>query len=44
MNHYLETGEILGKGTENLEGYEIPGKGYFPPGKVPAFDLSLIHI
>tara|TARA_A100001037_G_C15131261_1_gene628806 strand:- start:473 stop:1765 length:1293 start_codon:yes stop_codon:yes gene_type:complete len=44
MNHYLETGEILGKGTENLEGYEIPGKGYFPPGKVPAFDREFFDM
>ncbi len=38
MEHYVETGEILGKGTPNLEGYEMRGKGYFGPGELPHFD------
>ena len=37
MDHYIETGEILGKGTANLEGFELPDKGYFRPGKLPVF-------
>lgn len=37
MEHYIETGEILGKGTANLEAYELPDKGYFRPGKLPVF-------
>ena len=35
---YIETGDILGKGTPNLEGYELRGKGYFGPGELPHFD------
>ena len=31
MEHYVETGEVLGKGTENLEGYSIAGKGALAP-------------
>jgi len=38
MEHYVETGEVLGKGTDNLEGYEIREKGYFGPGELPQFD------
>jgi hypothetical protein len=34
----VETGEVLGKGTDNLEGYEIREKGYFGPGELPQFD------
>ena len=37
MEHYIETSEILGKGTPNLEGYELRGKGYFGPGELPSF-------
>ena len=29
---------MLGKGTHDLEGYEIEGKGYFGPGELPVFD------
>jgi ferredoxin len=35
MEHYVETGEILGKGTDNLEGYTLHDKGYFGPGQLP---------
>jgi len=35
MEHYGETGEVLGKGTHNLEGYELRDKGYFGPGDLP---------
>ena len=38
MEHYVATGDILGKGTDNLEGYEIREKGYFGPGELPHFD------
>ena len=37
MEHYVETGEVLGKRTENLEGYALSDKGYFGPGKLPSF-------
>jgi Pyruvate/2-oxoacid:ferredoxin oxidoreductase delta subunit len=38
MEHYVATGRVLGMGTDNLEGYSLPGKGYFPPGRRPSFD------
>ena len=38
MEYYVDTGDILGKGTDNLEGYEIREKGYFGPGELPHFD------
>lgn len=44
MEHYIETGEILGKGTPNLEGYELRGKGYFGPGKLPHFTREEFEI
>lgn len=40
MEHYVETGEILGKGTHNLEGYTLGDKGYFGPGELPHFDAE----
>ena len=34
MEHYIETGgEMLGKGTHQLEGYTLEDKGYFGPGR-----------
>ncbi len=45
MEHYVQTdGEILGKGTDNLEGYELRDKGYFGPGKLPKFDREFFDI
>ena len=44
MEHYLETGEVLGKGTDNLEGFTIRDKGYFGPGKLPQFDREFFEI
>ena len=44
MEHYIETGEVLGKGTENLEGYELPDKGYFEAGKLPRFDTEFFNM
>ena len=38
MKHYIETGNVLGKGSENLEGYELPDKGYFRVGRLPKFE------
>ena len=38
MQHYAETGQVLGKGTHDLEGYELDGKGYFGPGELPVFE------
>ncbi|MDA0769544.1 MAG: hypothetical protein O2821_04910 [Chloroflexi bacterium] len=44
MEHYIETGEILGKGTPNLEGHELPDKGYFRPGKLPVFGAAFFDM
>ena len=35
MDHYIQTGEVLGKGTHNLEGYSLPGKDYYGPDEMP---------
>ena len=37
MEHYVETGKVLGKGTEELEGYSMRDKGHFGPGELPHF-------
>ena len=44
MEHYIQTGEVLGKGTENLEGYSVEGKGYFGHDELPHFDRELFDI
>ncbi len=51
MEHYIETGQVLGKGTHDLEGYtlheESTGKyvtGYFGPGELPTFDADFFKI
>ena len=44
MEHYVATGEVLGKGTDNLEGYELPGKGYFGPGQLPVFNREFFKM
>ena len=44
MEHYGETGQVLGKGTHDLEGYEIEGKGYFGPGELPVFDRGFFDM
>ena len=44
MEHYIETGDVLGKGTDNLEGYELPDKGYFEAGKLPRFDTEFFNM
>ena len=38
MEHYAATGQVLGKGTHDLEGYELEGKGYFGPGELRQFE------
>ncbi len=40
MDHYAATGQVLGKGTHDLEGYTLEGKGYFGPGELPVFDSN----
>lgn len=44
MDHYIATGEVLGKGTPNLEGYSLPDKGYFKPGRLPSFDSGFFDM
>jgi ferredoxin len=44
MEHYVATGEVLGKGTHNLEGYTFPDKGYTGPGELPMFVREFFEI
>ncbi len=44
MEHYAETGQVLGKGTHDLEGYSLEGKGYFGPGEMPVFDRNFFEM
>ena len=44
MDHYVSTGDILGKDTENLEGYTLPDKGHFGPGSLPSFGSEFFDI
>ena len=44
MDYFVSTGEVLGKGSHNLEGFEIKGKGYFGPGELPSFDREFFDI
>jgi ferredoxin len=44
LAHYAETGQVLGKGTHDLEGYLLPDKGYFGPGEMPVFDGSFFDM
>lgn len=43
--HYVATGgEVLGKGTEELEGYTLPDRGYQPVGTLPHFSKDEARI
>ena len=44
MEHYAETGQVLGKGTHDLEGYTLEDKGYFGPGEMPVFDRGFFDM
>ena len=44
MEHYVATGDVLGKGTDNLEGYTFMEKGYFGSGKLPQFDHDFFDL
>jgi len=44
LEHYTQTGTVLGKGTHDLEGYTLFEKGYFGPGELPQFDPEFFHI
>ena len=43
MEHYATTGQVLGKGTHLLEGYNLRELGYFGPGELPRFDSDFFH-
>ena len=43
MEHYVVTGEVLGKGTENLEGFALRDKGHFGPGELPHFNREFFE-
>ena len=44
MDHYAATGQVLGKGTDLLEGFSIRDIGYFAPGELPSFDTDFFRI
>jgi epoxyqueuosine reductase len=44
MEHFVATGQILGKGSHGLEGYSLPDKGYFGPGELPQFGGDFFDI
>tara|TARA_B100001971_G_C17914961_1_gene394784 strand:- start:29 stop:343 length:315 start_codon:yes stop_codon:yes gene_type:complete len=44
MDHYVKTGQVLGKGTDDLEGFDLKGKGYFGPGQKPHFPKDFFEI
>ncbi len=44
LDHYASTGEVLGKGTHLLEGFEMHDSGYFGPGELPRFDADFFHV
>lgn len=44
MEHYVATGEVLGKGTHLLEGFTFLERGYFGPGELPQFDRQFFEI
>ena len=44
MEHYATTGQVLGKGTHDLEGYTFHDKDYLGPGELPTFDHEFFNI
>lgn len=40
VEHFGETGKVLGKGTDELEGYTLGSKGYWPAGRLPRFTVK----
>jgi ferredoxin len=44
MEHYVATGQVLGKGTHLLEGYTFLERGYYGPGELPQFGRSFFEI
>ena len=44
MEHYGDTGQVLGKGTHLLEGYSLREMKYYGPGELPSFDSEFFDI
>jgi hypothetical protein len=45
LDHYDATGgQVLGKGTEELEGYSLPDRGQFGVGQLPRFNRDEARI
>ena len=44
MEHYAATGQVLGKGTDLLEGYSLRDKKYYGPGELPSFDREFFNM
>ena len=44
MEYYVETGDVLGKTTDDLEGYTLPDKGYMAPRKLPSFSAEFFDM
>jgi epoxyqueuosine reductase len=43
-DHYVRTGQILGKGTDELEGFVWPLDGrYYGPGRKPRMSSAVLH-
>ena len=42
MEHYVATGEVLGKGTDDLEGFNLRGQ-YFGVSELPQLDSETFH-
>ena len=42
MEHYVATGQVLGKGTDELEGFTLRGE-YFGPGRLPELDSGVFE-
>ena len=43
MEHYAATGQVLGKGTHDLEGYNIEGQGLLRPRRTPRLRAWLLR-
>ena len=44
LDHYTETGQVLGKGTHLLEGFSMRDMGYFGPGEMPQFQANFFKM
>ena len=44
LDHYAATGQVLGKGSDLLEGYSMRDMGYFGPGELPRFQANFFQM